>query len=958
VNEHVVQVSNLPAGFTEQQFADLLTRLIPGLATGWKLEGRTAQVFCAAAEKAKQARNSLNGKMLKGVKRPIKAEVVQAAVMPARTQAGRPAATAPLADPVATSDPTPAAVDDTAPVPASGDEPFSAQSQDERESPPYHFVPVDGSVSIAAAPQYHDRSDLDRLWSGELRCTLTALTPLLAANDQYQRALDATPQRRNEPQLVARREVAAALKELVRTRLRLGPGAPDPPIDADKHILEPLALPGNGGVPGPVLISGAAIKGPLRQALGALLSAPLERVQERHFSYRPNVKLDPAHDNQLLSRAGVVSRTANGGLEVIPVQLAHITFVRDNALDPLLAAWGISRNDLKLRITAVQQNTSRTPFSDRAADLFRSALSVPGCRIQQLPGRSRLQADRHQSATLANVYLLPYRAGLDGSGAFNQAFHDDDARRGYPYVLVRIPNGTPVTIPPAVVEHWNKTLHHLGDEERGHLLRHPKIGERQARAVEGIRRLRQEGFRPGDVVYFEQRTNDYRVVTLGHHFRYRWRYRDTIHGTRIQADQATHGPALENERLRLRNILCPLSQLEQEADDSGRPKQLSGARLLFGYVGTTDGQYHPDQPLTFGIGMKKKGQGKDHSDFFQLAGRIRINTAVEQVGEKRPEKRFMSTASEEWLVPLRPLGSPKPSAVEFYLRQDRKRDDDAGLLNTYGDTADDRGAGQLNGRKFYLHQPTARDHREVYELFPPRVANPYPAKAPRGVRPEEWQQCVASWRDQDRTALCGNQAAVGRFICRPDTEFRFTLRFINLRRWELGAVLFALAPRPQDALLIAGRDLEQQLPEWIRKPPTGAPALAHKLGHGRPLGLGSVTINVHEIHRLERNPDRFLDLKGQTSERDKLIQDFADEVKRQLVSGFANWLEKVLVPWLRAHRYAGQAPHAYPRAMKRTQGGEVTYTIFNWHTNLRADHAGGRKRRRTGPRPRHGLQDL
>jgi len=51
--------------------------------------------------------------------------------------------------------------------------------------PPYHFVPIptDGEGRVQAvtdAPVFHDGKE--QLFSGELRCTLTAWTPLLAAN--------------------------------------------------------------------------------------------------------------------------------------------------------------------------------------------------------------------------------------------------------------------------------------------------------------------------------------------------------------------------------------------------------------------------------------------------------------------------------------------------------------------------------------------------------------------------------------------------------------------------------------------------------------------------------------------------------------------------------------------------------------------------------------------------------
>src|SRR5437588_804442 len=53
--------------------------------------------------------------------------------------------------------------------------------RDFRRAAPYHFVPVSGAAALTAGPVFHDKLDLAQYATGELRCTLTALTPLLAA---------------------------------------------------------------------------------------------------------------------------------------------------------------------------------------------------------------------------------------------------------------------------------------------------------------------------------------------------------------------------------------------------------------------------------------------------------------------------------------------------------------------------------------------------------------------------------------------------------------------------------------------------------------------------------------------------------------------------------------------------------------------------------------------------------
>ena len=136
--------------------------------------------------------------------------------------------------------------------------------QNQPLTPPYHFVPIpvsdDKVQSVTDSPVFHDgvNPNKETLFSGELRCPLTALTPLLVGNDQY-------PKQEN-----CDGDIEAWLKKN--------------DSEKDKQVLEALRLPD-----GRVLIAGSSLKGMLRQSLGALLAAPMERVGERTYSYRPNM---------------------------------------------------------------------------------------------------------------------------------------------------------------------------------------------------------------------------------------------------------------------------------------------------------------------------------------------------------------------------------------------------------------------------------------------------------------------------------------------------------------------------------------------------------------------------------------------------------------------------------------------------------------------------------------------
>ncbi|MCU0708174.1 MAG: RAMP superfamily CRISPR-associated protein, partial [Pirellula sp.] len=139
---------------------------------------------------------------------------------------------------------------------------------------PYGFVPIDVESAITDKPVWHDGScpdlgvDNSELLSGELRCTLTALTPLLPGNARYPVRKDG----KADSEFLANPDL---LKQWGFENLKPG-----------KQIAEPLRLPD-----GRVVIPGSALKGMIRHSLGALLSAPMERVGERHYTYRPNLDL-------------------------------------------------------------------------------------------------------------------------------------------------------------------------------------------------------------------------------------------------------------------------------------------------------------------------------------------------------------------------------------------------------------------------------------------------------------------------------------------------------------------------------------------------------------------------------------------------------------------------------------------------------------------------------------------
>jgi CRISPR-associated protein (TIGR03986 family) len=801
-------------------------------------------------------------------------------------------------------------------------------------------------LALTDRPVFHDVQQTDDdFWSGELLCTLTVLTPLVVGNYQF------------DYQALSENLKATYRKLLVGRGLSQG----ERPAE-DKKVIEPLCLPsGDGPLPGRVLISGESLKGMVRQSLQALLSAPIERVQERILSFRPNIQMVTASRNVEVLPALVVEgggwsqnepRRPNSVKLLVLEGLQDIHYVHPDAEDALPKPV----RDLLGKPAETRSAHYADPGKRKSLCLEDTEAKEAAKRVHLTPGKILKPGRGRTPPNLAGLLPVVNLNGIDLEARLNELFHErhegpaNELRtrspHGYRFLLLRLPQkGTPVQLDAPALKAFYDSLEQLADDTAGHLRDHPLLKPKDKEEVANrIRAFRRRGLLPGDVVFIERRLSSGSISSLGHHFYFRKRYRDSIHRTDEESYRSRHQ---KNPVQDLRDILCP-RPLEQQTTQEGGPEQLSGARLLFGFVGTSQGKYSPSEPLAFGIGWSQEAQRRGRSDFAQLAGRVSFNMAVEQ-GDLRRTGRFLHQKDFACLVPLRPLGSPKPSAVEVYLTQNRLSERrDLGTLCTYGDTADDRSAGNLRGRKFYLHQPDAAKDPKCYELIDPSQPD---------------------WKSGQTVHLLGNQAAIARFVSPPGTEFRFTLRFRDLRSWELGALLFTLTA-DQDLIerLVQGLGLSkppERLANWLQRirqwPVSGkCPLLALKLGHGRPLGLGSVAIRVDQVRRLRFDEPEWTP-KLETCDVEEVRQETVDKLSAKLKAfcGAASqrWVIQVLLPWLQIHRYAGRTRFDYPR--DNNDG-----TIFSFHSEERKKHAKGRKLSKgpgvasPGPRGLKSLDDL
>ena len=421
---------------------------------------------------------------------------------------------------------------------------------------PYGFVSLPKNLTTSPPIWYDGTSSVGRL-SGEIRFELETLTPLLvgwerqtlneseeawaiplrkvsrnecadvvqvAARAMYPDATDADAQQRQRKQQKVeqdqRKYVERVQDHIVDVQVQDAGWSID-----SKSVLCPLRAPWGKR---PVVIPGDSLKGLLRHELGALLGAPMERVAERSYSYRPNALFPKDAGPFLEARIAWVPKD---GVEMRP-------------LDP---------------------NNSNGP-----------SIRVP-VRLELLPGN--LGYDRNRNAQ-PNTYCFdppnnegdPYRGGQGAGERLNSKRHLH-SRMG----VIKSEGNESVDVPEVVQAGYINTVRHLIDEASGHFSeRHPDAKEHGANARTRIpKAAKEEVFQPGDLVWVEWDTEKSRIVSLGWHYYYRWAYTDTV---RKDAD----APRLE------RHGLFPLDaerKLDGTEEDKHRaPQELSLVRRLFGYA--------------------------------------------------------------------------------------------------------------------------------------------------------------------------------------------------------------------------------------------------------------------------------------------------------------------------------------------------------------------------------------
>lgn len=781
---------------------------------------------------------------------------------------------------------------------------------------PYTFVHVrkndQGVDAVLADLVTHDGRNAENLLTGEIDFEITALTPLLAGQHRY-------PWRKLR---------TASGDQLISAQFSEGKKILEPAIIEQRDTGPSVTAPGREIAADAwrrkhVVIPSTSIKGPIRQAIGTVLNAPMERVGERRMSYRPNVDITNVVNPRYKPFAALVIEAPTDKETKVRIlrEMNSVFFVESpNASGQ--SAESSEKLKPETRTAGARVRGSQLPGGIKQTELPRGTFVRGYRRDTNADGQplKRLVCDPGEDwPANADYVVCHYHCGIDGDFRLAQLTKDLHARgesegssitaKHYFRALVASRRDAwfpeSLTIGQDLLTQHRQLLQELADRKVGHISRLPKglwgrnlsDSELEQKKEDAENAIKSNTLKQYQLIYVEAELNadgsPQRIVSFGTHFRYRWRFSNSVREIRIDPDTG---------KGEVRDILKPAKDEHIRADDGRAAGQLSGARLLFGYVADKSTATHK--------------LAADEASFDRLAGRVTFNHAVEMVepDRSRPDQRFLHFDERDgdarFLLPLRILGAPKPSAVEHYVQQDGVEGQPAATI-TYGDLPGDEG-GELNGRKFYRHFPSA----------------------PHDGRLTGSEPFLAENAD-----ICNSdQATLARFVSRPGTRFRVRMRFRDLRSWELGALLVAANP-----------NLLARLPEADRRAPLNsliasaranagaeneAPLFAQKLGYGRPLGFGSVLMEI-EAMRLLGDSTHLAKQVDRTDAALGYVRAFLKQIQGR---------ETALLQWLTVSRFAGQKHTDYPRASK----GQERDKIYLFHSNIRIAHAKQRRGSNSG----------
>jgi|GEM_PF-6310161 len=506
---------------------------------------------------------------------------------------------------------------------------------------PYHHIPQaveNGKLNTAYVNTVGHHTYFEDTFSGTLHCTITCLTPGHFGN--YQVTFDqlaalnigGKESLAEVMAFIARKTHPDKLKQLL----------------AQKKISLPNFVKQDDQ--NHAIIHGSSFMGMLQNNIGALASAPMQRVAEKTLSYRPNLNVKKLTGLQ-----------RNKGAFAATVEDVRYNQQSHEISEIIVNLYRL--NDVK--------------FPEEHEGGYRG-FNYAGERLRYLDG---IDADRtftklFHKANKSKVPLEYDEVFLKGNPILNREISSEEIS-DYQFVIDE-----------QLIKQFNQTTAHLKDSIHGHIdSHHPHFGNTGKKqkgfalpnVKNGITAQRKlENWAPNDkgrlLIFVEaeidKQGNPYNIVSFGNHYRYRWLYKDSV-------QQLNHANG--------KGVTRPEIALEQSEQFQPYmlPQQLNIIRNMFGDVAQTDSK----QTATEGK--------KESSTYSRFAGKVSANHAVEWLGEQS-KKKPISDFGLCWAMPR--TGTPKANA-EHNLLQDA----DSPEMNTWGWVNGDEDS-QLAGRKFYRHQ--------------------------------------------------------------------------------------------------------------------------------------------------------------------------------------------------------------------------------------------------------------
>jgi CRISPR-associated protein (TIGR03986 family) len=257
------------------------------------------------------------------------------------------------------------------------------------------------------------------------------------------------------------------------------------------------------------------------------------------------------------------------------------------------------------------------------------------------------------------------------------------------------------------------------------------------------------------------------------------------------------------------------------------------------------------------VNQKNRKPRNKTSNANAYKGQLRVHSVECKTSKEQAIKLFDNPG-----LPLAILGEPKPAQTRFYTAENKSgKPINQGEAKEYGYESVERG---LRGRKVYPH------HRTLPDNYWDNSTEDREYRHPSGEEERNSQnKSITGWVE-------------------PHTEFNFDMDIVNLSNVELGALLWLL-----------NKDFH------------------HRLGGGKPLGFGSVTLEITSNDlRIGADWQKFYSSLNNKQKLEVNLKDIIEKYQNAVASNYKNSFERVsfIVAFCRCKKgFEDGLPIHYPR---------------------------------------------